>query len=405
MSNAAIWDTHLEACVRAVWLENGLRESSAHAYLLWVRRFAKAHAHSAPPTLHLTRAAVESFARSRATERGTSVDAAVLPARNALKAWAHGLRLLGEAVPDWEEPPPPPSWPPIAEEFALFRRKHAGVAESTVQTDLPHVIAFLEFVNQRRGTLEELRLEDIDEFVTAASTRWRKKTVARLCTALRSFFRFLHLRGQIAHDLAAQIGQPRSIAAERPPRALPWPDVQRLLGAVDRNQRIGRRDYALLLLMATYGMGAAEVLHLKLEDVDWRAGTIQAYRPKTGVSYLLPLVPAVAAALTDYLRDGRPRHATTRRIFVAGVEPHGPMSSSAIRHMVRTHARAAGITAAILGAHVLRHSHACRQVELGASLKAIGDILGHRAPASTSAYTRVATERLREMALPVPQWP
>jgi site-specific recombinase XerD len=308
-------------------------------------------------------------------------------------------------VPLWEDPVPPPNWPPIVAEFAAFRLKHAGVAGSTVKTELPHIATFLAFVLQRRGTLGELRLEDIDEFVTAASARWGKKTVARLCTSLRSFTRFLHLQGHLAVDLASQVGQPRSVAAERPPRALPWPDVQRLLSAVDRGQRSGRRDYALLLLMASYGMGAAEVLHLALDDIDWRAGTIQTYRPKTGVTFLLPLLPAVAAALADYLRDARPRHVATRKIFVTVSEPHGPMSGGAIRHLVRTHARAAGITAKTLGAHVLRHSHACRQVELGASLKAIGDILGHRDPASTSTYTRVAADRLREMALPVPRWP
>ena len=227
--------------------------------------------------------------------------------------------------------------------------------------------------------------------------------MAGLCTSLRSFVRFLHYRGQLAHDLAANIGSPRIVAVERPPRALAWLEVQRLLGTVDRRHRTGRRDYALLLLMATYGMGAAEVRYLKLEDVDWRAATIQVYRSKTGVSNLLPLLPAVAEALADYLRDGRPRHVSTRAIFVATAEPHGALSSSAVGHVVRTHARTAGISGKILGGHVLRHSHACRQVELGASLKSVGDILGHRTPASTSVYIRVATDRLREMALPVPR--
>lgn len=401
--NDAVWDSNLEERVCAVWRGNGLRESSLRVYLNWVRRFARDQAGLDLPDRRLTGATVDTFARRYAAERGVASRDAIRTARIALKAWAHGLRLLGEVVPEWEEPAPPPSWPPVVEEFAAFRRKHAGVAESTIRTELPHIASFLATALKHRATLEDLRLEDIDEFITAASTRWGKKTVARLCTSLRSFFRFLHLRGRLARDLASQIGQPRIVAAERPPRALPWSDVQRLLGAVDLGQRTGRRDYALLLLLATYGMGAAEALHIELEDIDWRAGTIRAYRPKTGVSYMLPLVPAVAAALAEYLRDGRPRHATTRKIFVTVGEPHGPMTGSAIRHVVRTHARAAGITATILGAHVLRHSHACRQVELGASLKAIGDILGHRDPASTSAYTRVATDRLREMALPVPR--
>ena len=157
-----------------------------------------------------------------------------------------------------------------------------------------------------------------------------------------------------------------------------------------------------MLMMATYGMGAAEVRHLQLDDIDWRQGSIHAARPKTGVDYLLPLLPAIAHAITAYLRDGRPSYSTTRAVFVKAVAPHGPMTSSAIGHAIREHARAAGLTVKYLGGHVLRHSHACRQIELGAPVKVVGDILGHRDPASTSAYIRVATTRLRELALPVP---
>jgi integrase len=155
-------------------------------------------------------------------------------------------------------------------------------------------------------------------------------------------------------------------------------------------------------MMALYGMGAAEVLSLRLEDVDWRAAKIQAYRPKTGVLYTLPLLPAVGQALSAYLREGRPRGATTRHIFVAAIAPHGRMSSSATRYAIRQYAQVAGITTTPLGSHVLRHSHACRQIELGTPVHSVGDILGHRDPASTSHYFRVATERLRSLALPVP---
>lgn len=394
----------MEDRVCALWRGNGLRENSIQFYLCWIRRFARVNERSESINLLLTKVSVESFGRAWAAERGISSKEQVRCARSALGAWSYGLRMLGEVVPNWKEPAPPITYPPIVAEYGAFRRKHSGVAESTLMMELPHVNAFLAFLLQRRDALQDLRLEDIDEFVTAAGQRWSRKTVARLCTTLRSFVRYLHQRGHLGHDMASNIGLPRTVAAERPPRALSWPDVQRLLGAVDRSQRTGRRDYALLLLMATYGMGAAEALYLKLEDVDWRTGTIQAYRPKTGVSYQLPLLPAVAGALADYLRDSRPRHVVTRAIFVTVGEPHDPLSSSAVRHIVRTHARAAGISTKILGGHVLRHSHACRQVELGVSLQSIGDILGHRDPASTSAYTRVATDRLREIALPVPRW-
>jgi len=104
-----------------------------------------------------------------------------------------------------------------------------------------------------------------------------------------------------------------------------------------------------------------------------------------------------------YLRHGRPLHAPTRHLFVAMKAPQGPLSaSSAVRHILVAHARAASVSAPYLGSHVLRHTHACRQMEHGARPKVLGDILGHRDPASISAYVRISTERLRQVALPVP---
>ena len=103
------------------------------------------------------------------------------------------------------------------------------------------------------------------------------------------------------------------------------------------------------------------------------------------------------------IQDGRPGRATTRHVFVAAVEPHGPMGSSAVRHAIRKYADAAGLTTSPLGGHILRHSHARRQIELGAPMKVVGDILGHKDPSSTSAYVTVATTRLRSVALPVPR--
>ncbi len=189
---------------------------------------------------------------------------------------------------------------------------------------------------------------------------------------------------------------------ESPPRVLPWPDVQRLLRVVPRNHHTGLRDFALLLLMITYGFGAAEVVSLRLDWIDWRANALRLQRPKTGAQIELPLLPAVARAVTAYLRKARPQNIRARELFVSVHLPHRAMSTSAVRHLVRYHALAAGISVPI-GAHSLRHTHATRQVDGGANLKIVGDILGHRRPASTSVYTRVALNRLRSVALPVPR--
>jgi integrase len=216
--------------------------------------------------------------------------------------------------------------------------------------------------------------------------------------------RFMLSSGRMIVDLAPSIVGPIVRPAERPHRALPWEDVQRILRAIDRSTRCGRRDYALLLMMSTYGMGAGEIIRLMLDDIDWQAATVRVHRPKTGAEFLLPLLPAVSRALANYLRRGRPVHAQTRNLFITMRAPHKALACSVtIRHILHTHARRAGVSAPFLGTHALRHTHACRQMELGTPAKLIGDILGHRDPESTSAYLRVSTEGLRQMALPVPR--
>jgi integrase/recombinase XerD len=157
-------------------------------------------------------------------------------------------------------------------------------------------------------------------------------------------------------------------------------------------------------MMSTYGFGAGEVIRLRFDDVDWTADTLRVVRPKTGVAFTLPLLPAIARALASYLRDGRPPNTPTRHLFVRMKMPFGPLvSSSAIRHIVVKHARAAGLDAPYLGSHVLRHSNATRQVDLGIHPQVLSDLLGHRDPESISAYVRIATETLRDVSLPVPR--
>ena len=146
------------------------------------------------------------------------------------------------------------------------------------------------------------------------------------------------------------------------------------------------------------------MLRLTLDDIDWQAAALRVVRPKTGVAFALPLLPAIAQALVSYLQHGRPRRTPTRHVFLSMRAPHYPLSeSSAIRHILVGHARTAGVTATYLGSHVLRHTHACRQMELETSSKVISDILGHRSPESLSAYLRIDTEHLRQLPLPVPR--
>lgn len=388
--------------VAELWRAGGRTPGTINGYLPWVRRFRERIGVDADGAM-LTRDQVDAFAIRYVGPRGCAVDSARHGARCALRAWSCALRSLGFAVPPWIKPPRPRRLSPMLAQFVEYRLKHGGVSPSTVPSDVLYVSKFLTFLRKLGRRPDAVRIVDVDAFVAACCSRMTRKTVAGVCSTLRAFLRFRLAVGRLRHDLASSVVGPRIRAADRPPRAMPWKDVQRLLRAIDVRAQLGRRDFAMLLTMATYGMGAGEVLGLRVDDVDWKTRTLRVRRPKTETAIVLPLLDPIARALADYMRHERPTHAAAREIFVSWQMPYPRLTAaSAIRHRLVKHAAAAGLTATFLGSHVLRHSHACRQIESGAPPKVVSDILGHRRPSSTSAYIRVAVDRLRGLALPVP---
>ena len=396
--------TKQESEVVDVWRSNGRTAATVQAYLDWVRRFCRSCcARGRDPLAAATLLGTRDFARRYASEREIDEGRTFACARSAVRAWTFALRVLGGSPPPWKEERPSSGVRPLVRQYCEFRRHHRGIAESTLRVEAPWITAFLDHLDAARRPTSRIRLVDIDAFVMALRPRLKPRTIAGICCSLRSFLKFLTMTGRLRHDLACGVVGPRVVRRDRPPRSLPWRDVRRILAAVDARTRWGCRNRAVLLLMAAYGMGAAEVGALRLDDVDWRAATLRITRPKTGVSVILPLLPPVARAVLDYLRRSRPSRASTRVLFLSSGVPHGPISASAIRFALRQYAQAAGVSAPALGAHALRHSHATRQIDLGAPPKIVGDILGHRDPASTSAYVLVASRRLRALALPVPR--
>jgi site-specific recombinase XerD len=277
------------------------------------------------------------------------------------------------------------------------------VSDSTLRRDLDTASAFLALLRSRKRPIEQIGLKDVDVFVSKTATRFSTSTVADTCSSLRAFLRFLHVTGRLASDLSCGVMRPRFRFSQRPPRTLPWDDVRRILGSIEKKQSPGRRDFAIILLLATYGLGAAEVLALRLEDIDWTGSAISARRPKTKARVELPLLPAVGRALADYLRRERPPAKGSTHLFLRKNMPYEPITSGAIRHRIRHWATLAGIPAKVLGAHAFRHSHATRQVDSGANIKVVSDILGHRSVSSTSVYVQVALKRLRSVGLAVPR--
>jgi len=396
-----------ERAVVQFWRRGHLSWNTIQVYLSWVRRFrAYCLRRELIEADELSLAGVRRFTSTYSGPRlkGKGLNRLTCDsANNAIHSWACALRALGETLPAWDSAPTTQTLPPLLNEYREYRRVHNGVAEGTLIRDLDVARRFHQHLREKRRTIRTPRLVDLDTFVQELSSRMSTPTVADYCSSLRSFLRFLQTTGRVDADLAKSVVAPRIRKEARPPRTLAWQDVKCILRSIGRSEPPGKRDFAILLLLATYGLGAAEVLGLRLQDVDWTLGILRARRPKTKVSIELPLLPPVARALTAYLRWERPPAQGTAHLFLRMNMPYKPMTSGAIRHRIRHYASQAGVAADMIGAHAFRHSHASRQVDAGANLKVVSEILGHRSSSSTSVYVRVAIKRLRGVGLPVPQ--
>ena len=391
--------------IRDVWRADGrVHEAASVVYLQHIRRFRVYCAQYALKERdELTQEGARHFTAwySRSGHLKPSYLAGI---QTALSALNRVYQVLGLRPPTWKAPRSVPT-PATAllQAYAEHLAQRRGNPETTIETKLNHVEKLQEHLAKDGNTWRSMKLVDIDAFLVACAKRFARPTVSSIACTVRCFSRFLFASGHISVDLAEAVVAPVRPRYHRPRRALPWKDVQRLLQAIDTSTGDGARDYALLLMMSVYGCGAGEAIRLTIDDIDWSAATLKLMRPKTGVTFTLPLLPPVAQALARYLRDRRPRNTHTRHVFLRTKMPFEPLTrGSAIRHIILKHAKAAGIDAPFLGSHVLRHSNAARHIDLGVKPQVLSDLLGHRDPASISAYVRIATDSLRDISLPVP---
>jgi integrase len=202
----------------------------------------------------------------------------------------------------------------------------------------------------------------------------------------------------MTRDLAKAIESPRRYRLSNLPRSIAWPQVEQMLQSVDRRSVVGKRDYAILLLLVTYGLRSREIGALTLDDIDWKHDRLDVRARKAGHSTAYPLAPIVGEAILDYLKQGRPE-TTQRALFIGAYAPYTPLSRVAVSLRAKYYLRKAGITVSRPGSHTLRHSCVQRLVDSGFSLKTIGDFVGHRSPDSTKVYAKVNIEALRTVAL------
>ncbi|HYT79822.1 MAG TPA: site-specific integrase, partial [Actinomycetota bacterium] len=234
--------------------------------------------------------------------------------------------------------------------------------------------------------------------VERAGAGLAKSTVRDGAGVLRVFLRYAHREGVLASDLSASVGWPQVYRLSNIPRSISWDDVNRVLAGVERRTKAGRRDYAILLLLVTYGLRGREIAALTLGDIDWKRERLAVPERKAGHSTAFPLSTVVGEAILDYLRQGRPE-TTDRHVFFRAAAPRRPLGPAAVSAIARKYLLKAGVDVPRPGSHTLRHSAVQRLVDADFDLKTIGDFVGHRSSRSTEIYAKVAVEALREVAL------
>ena len=281
-------------------------------------------------------------------------------------------------------------------------RSERGLVTATVLNYQSFVRKFLvERFREGPFLFRELKASDISDFVLRRGHSLNVRRAQLMTTAFRSFFRFLFQNGELQADLAASVPTVADWRLSTVPKYLTPEEVERVLKACNRRTASGRRDYAILLLLARLGLRAGEVVALQLDDINWRAGEI-IVRGKGLFHDRMPLPPDVGEALTFYLRRDRPA-CPTRRVFVCMKAPRrGFAGSSTLTTIVRRALVRADLHPPFKGAHLLRHSLATCLLRSGATMREIGEVLRHRVPNTTEIYAKVDFNGLRSLAHP---WP
>jgi site-specific recombinase XerD len=289
----------------------------------------------------------------------------------------------------------------LSEDYTNHLRQVRGFSASTVSSHRRTAQCFLQHLKESGIAVGRIRASNIETYISKAGRRLSRASLQHDIAALRGFLRFLTTDGRLPAGLDLQIDTPRLYRLEQLPRALPWETVRTLLQSVDTRSPMGLRDYAMFLLIATYGLRASEVVAVGLDDIHWRRGVLRIHQRKTSSPLELPLTNEVLSALVKHLKRTPPPE-PYRRVFLRMRAPMGLLKPTAVAEAFQALVRKSGLRISYQGPHCIRHSYAVHLLQSGTSLKTIGDILGHRTAESTSMYLRLATGDLREVALSVP---
>ena len=290
----------------------------------------------------------------------------------------------------------------LLSEFVAYLREDLCLAQATIGEYCRSLGPFLASIKQyaSRSKLRTLQTRMIHDYVIEASKDRGRAFQKKLCSSIRMFLRFVYIRGYLKKDLVQAVPSITVYKYAGLPKGLPWESVEKLLLQPDRSTHSGRRTYAVLQLIANYGVRIGQVLSLRLRDIDWKKGTIY-FRPyKRGKALSFPLKASVAEALLDYIKKDR-QNASFKEVVLTVNGKSRPAATvvSAVKHCYKK----AGIKIPFGVTHPIRHAFATKLVREGVPFKTVSDLLGHRSMDTTFIYTKVNIPQLRLLARPWPK--
>jgi len=294
--------------------------------------------------------------------------------------------------------------PKLLSEYLDFLKDCLNLSTATINIRKLYVSRFLSEIGNisTPSKIHRLSPKIIHDYIlkiTKPMTRAKRKHIT---SSLRCFLRFGHIGGYLKKNLVQTVPVITTRRLDRIPRKISWDDVERLLASPDRNTAIGRRDHAILLLLATYGVRIGQVKALTLKDIRWKEGVICFNSKKGGKELSFPLEENVARALIEYIKKDR-RDTPYKKVFLKTKGPKEPFSfSNNLSNSLKVHYMRAGIQSEVRGAHAIRHAFATKLMEDRVPIKTISDLLGHRLIDTTFIYTKVDIEKLRMLAR---NWP
>src|SRR5664280_395980 len=290
--------------------------------------------------------------------------------------------------------------PALLVSFCGWMRKQRGTCDATLYSYRRHVRDLLKSMGEDPGRFDA---QSLRQFVLDASKRCGWAASKKCTTALRMFLRFLIADGKCATGLDAAIPVLAHWRLSSLPRYLHPDEVERVIASCDSATSIGKRDRAILLLLARLGLRAGDIVQLRLADVDWKEAGI-CVSGKGRRQTLMPLTQEIGDAIANYIKDGRPQ-TTVDTLFLRSREPFRALANHCAVSMIAIQAmRRAAVTCPSRGAaHVLRHSVASSMLRQGSSLQDIAGVLRHRSIATTEIYAKVDVLPLRQIAQPWPE--